>query len=70
MTELERLDKIINFNSKLLQLKIEAILSTFDEEQTIKYKSHLTFLAQDALNLSQETSSEEHVQELKTLLGL
>ncbi|EMY3555007.1 hypothetical protein [Flavobacterium psychrophilum] len=64
------LEKITNTNNTIIQIKLESILATFDEEQKEKYKSHLTSLTQDFLNRLEETLSAEQIQEVKKVLGL
>lgn len=70
MDNLERIEKIVNTNNTILQIKIEAILATFDEEQKKRYKAHLTELTSGYLNQLLKTSSKEHIEAVKNILGL
>lgn len=70
MNYFERLEKTADINNAILQLKIEAILSTFDEEQTIRYKAHLNNLLQDGLKQLEKTSTAEQIQKIKNIVGL
>ena len=70
MDNLERIEKIVDTNNTILQVKIEAILATFDEERTKKYKAHLTELTSDYLNQLSKTSSKEYIEAVKNILGL
>ena len=67
MDTLEKLEKIINTNNLIIQIQIEAILATFDEEQTKRYKYHLV---SDAIAPLSKTLSKEQLQEVKKVLGV